>query len=144
MERRKLIDIVLVILAVVFVSATTLAAFYYAPLEPVDVLTVVEHESDYTGDDVRVKGVVHDLSGQDLSLWDISSPDPGITINVTYSGEGDLSTLASDGDTVYVVGRYDPDDGFSAKEVEIADDPDEPAGWTSPYSAKIFYFHVPA
>ena len=142
MEKGKIVDIVLTILAVIFVCATVLAASYYAPLESVDVSTVVWSKSDYTGDDIRVKGVVQNISGNDFTLRDVSSSDA--MLNVSYAGPGDLSALVENGDTVYVVGRYDPVEDLTAKDVEIADDPDEPAGWTSPYSAKIFYFHVPA
>lgn len=141
MERRKLIDFVLVLLTVIFVIATVLAAFHYAPLEPVDVSTVLYHQDDYTGDDIRVKGVVQDLSGTEFALEDITS---AVSINVSYAGSGDLDAGIVNGTTVYVLGRLEPDVGMTAREVEIADDPDEPAGWRSPYSAKIFYFHVPA
>ncbi|MFQ5884186.1 MAG: hypothetical protein ACE5IO_03695, partial [Thermoplasmata archaeon] len=142
MERKKIIDLVLAVLAIIFVSATVLAASYYAPLEPIDVLTVVQKPSNYVGDDIRVKGVVRNLSGAtDFSIQDITSPFA--ELNVSYTGSDGLTGI-DNGDAVYVVGRLSSDNVLRAKDVKIADDPDEPAGWISPYSAKIFYFHVPA
>ncbi|MFQ6106319.1 MAG: cytochrome c biogenesis protein [Thermoplasmata archaeon] len=141
MERRKMLDLVIGTLAVALVCATILAAFYYAPLEPLDVSTVKYNESDYTDGDIRVKGVVQSLSGTDFSLRDVTSND---TLDVSYTGSDDLASRIANGDTVYVLGEYEPGEGLTVREVEIADDPGEPAGWTSPYSAKIFYLHVPA
>lgn len=141
MEKRKLIDLALVLLTLTFVCAAVLAAFYYAPLEPLDVSTVLYHQDDYTGDDIRVKGVVRDFSGNEFSIEDVTG---AARINVSYVGSGDLGAGIMNGTAVYVLGRLEPDVALIAREVEIADDPDEPAGWRSPYSAKIFYFHVPA
>lgn len=141
MEKRRLIDFALVLLTLTSVCAAVLAAFYYAPLEPLDVSTVLYHQDDYTGDDIRVKGVVQDLSGNEFSIEDVTG---AAFINVSYVGSGDLGAGIVNGTTVYVLGRLEPDVALMAREVEIADDPDEPAGWRSPYSAKIFYFHVPA
>lgn len=142
MEGGKMIDIVLAILAATFVAATILAAFYYAPLEPLDVLTVVQKPSDYTGDDIRVKGVVRNWDGgRNFSIADITSHS--YEMNVSYSGSDSLAGI-TDGTAVYVLGTLTSSGVLRAKQVEIADDPDTPAGWISPYSAKIFYFHVPA
>ena len=142
MGMKRIIGIVLVTLSVVFVAATVLASFYYAPLEPVDVTRVVYSPDDYAGGEIRVKGVVQDYSGGlSFVLRDISSTS--VTINVTYTGEALGGAIANE-IAVYVTGKVESEQMLRASSVKVAEDSDEPAGWVSPYSAKIFYFHVPS
>jgi heme exporter protein C len=140
--RRNLIDYVLMTAALVFILGTLFLAIFYTPLVPTDVSTIARNPTEYTGGDLRVKGIVEDWDGASgFNLTDVMTTD--FSMHVTHSGE--VPSGFGSGSIVIITGELTDTSnlGFVSSDIEM-DDSDSSAGWIAPYAQKIFYFHTPA
>jgi heme exporter protein C len=125
----------------VLILATVFLAIYYVPLVATDVSVVARNPDEYTEYELRVKGIVENLNGDEFDLTDVMTSY--FQLNVTHSGE--FPEGFGNGDVVYVTGELTDTQQleFVSTEIEITDD-DRSAGWVAPYAQKIFFFHTPS
>jgi heme exporter protein C len=141
-EKRKALDYVLLAGSLIFILITVFMAIYYVPLVATDVAVVAQKPDEYTELELRVKGIVDDISGaSEFELVDIGNAV--FELNVEHSEN--LPSGLSEDDVVIVTGVLVDTNAliFESTDIEIADD-DTSAGWVAPYAQKIFYLHTPA
>ncbi len=142
MDKRKALDYVLLIGSLIFILITIFMAIYYVPLVGTDVSIVAQKPDEYTELELRVKGIVDDISGaSEFHLVDIGNSE--FELNVEHNEN--LPSGLSENDVVIVTGVLVDTDAlvFESTDIEMADD-DTSAGWVAPYAQKIFYLHTPA
>jgi len=141
--KKRIVDYILLGLMVAFVLATIVLAIFYAPLVPTDVSTVARAPANYTGDELRVKGLVEDWDGvSNYNLTDVMTPE--FKLHVIHSGS--VPQGFSSGSVVIVTGELTDTQNlrFDSTQIELDDESEKSAGWVAPYAQKIFYFHTPA
>jgi heme exporter protein C len=140
--KNKVLDYVLLLASLIFILATIYMAVYYVPLVATDVSIVAQKPDEYTDLELRVKGVVEDISGtSEFELVDIGNSQ--FRLNVVHSGS--LPAGLSENDVAMVTGVLVDTNAliFESTDIETTDD-DRSAGWVAPYAQKIFFLHTPA
>jgi heme exporter protein C len=136
-------ELIILLLAIIFVFIAIYFTLLYTELVPTDVTPVVRNDSRYDGIELRIKGIVDTWDGNDtFILKDVKNPT--FKLNVTHTEA--FPSAFTEGETVYVTGVFssEPYHLVESSDIEIADEPDKTAGWVSPYGQKIFYLHVSA